>query len=327
MKNIFSYAAMAATMILAQSPVNAQMPYNVTTANQAYVPLTNATSLSNNILWSDTSEFNIPLGFNFQFGGTGITNFALSQSNLFTPSLSGVQSGFAMLGTSIQDRNYPGGVPASPVQYALSGTSGNRILKLEIKNAGFATEKDLYATNNDFVNIQIWFYEQDHSVAFHFGPSSITHFDDYFGQKMPLGFMKALDMNTFSFQKFYCLNGNPASPGMDSLINLNTPSGFTTYPAAGTIYRFTPKSGATAIDNLAKIRLGKIYPVPATDALYIESAAKSYTIVSMTGQYLAGGDLKSGRERISLNSLLPGMYLLHLRNEKNETDVQKFVKH
>ena len=327
MKSIFSIAAMTATLLTSQGDVKAQMPYNVTTANETYVPLTNATVLNSNLLWSDTCNFTIPLGFNFRIGDNTINSLVFSQSNLILPALSGTQSGFAMLGTSLQDRNFPDGPSAvSPVQYTVTGAAGNRVLKLELKNAGFNNEKEMFGTTNDFVNIQIWFQEQNNSIAFHFGPSTITHFNDYFNEKMPLGFIKGLNMEMFTFQKFYCLKGNPMAPGMDSLNNLNTPSGFDTYPASGTLYRFIPKTGTTAVRDVNKIKLGKIYPIPANDVLYIESAATDYTISNLTGHQIMSGKIRNVHEQISLQSFSPGMYMITLRNNKNETEVQKFVK-
>ena len=326
MKNILNCAALTAAILSAPDLTHAQMPYNVTTANEAYVPLSNATSISNGILWSDTSDFTIPLGFSFPIENSTINSLTFSQSSLFMPGLNGTQSGFAMLGTSLQDRNYPGGTPQSPIQYVTSGTTGNRIFKLEIKNAGFTNEREKYDTDNDFINVQVWFYESNKSVEFRFGPSSVSHFDDYFENKVPLGYMKNLDMSTFNFQKFYCLKGNPAAPGMDTLVNLNTPTGFDTYPASGMVYRFIPKGGTTAIDPVAKVNLGKIYPVPATETLFIESKASRYEILSLTGSKLSAGILSSGRQQVSLQHLSPGMYLIRLSNEKKETDVQRFVK-
>jgi len=113
---------------------------------------------------------------------------------------------------------------------------------------------------------------------------------------------------------------------MDSLNNLNTPSGFDTYPVSGTLYRFIPKTGTTAVRDVNKIKLGKIYPIPANDVLYIESAATDYTISNLTGHQIMSGTIRNVREQISLQSFSPGMYMITLRNNKNETEVQKFVK-
>ncbi|KAA5536337.1 T9SS type A sorting domain-containing protein [Taibaiella lutea] len=326
MKKIFSFAVIAATSVLFSNKVNAQMPYNVTTLNEAYVPLANATNLTNGIKWSDTSEFTVPLGFNFQMGGTAITNIRLSETNLLLNGTSGTQSGFGMLGCSLQDRNFLSGTPASPIQYTLTGNTGSRILKLEIKNAGFTTEMDMFSTNEDFVNVQIWFYENSNIVEFRFGASSINHFQEYFLQKVPLGYLKNLDVEMFSFEKFYCLTGNPMSPAIDSTNNLNTPIGLTAYPASGTVYRFKPKTGnTTAINEIEKVNLGNIYPVPANEMLYIDSKASQYEIYSLAGNVVSKGKL-SGHDAVSLQQLSAGTYVIRLSNNKNETDTRKFVK-
>jgi hypothetical protein len=327
MKKIFSFAVIAAASVLLSNKVNAQMPYNVTTLNETYVPLTGATNLTNGVKWADTSTFTIPLGFNFQMGGTTITSIRLSESNLILNGASGTQSGFGMLGCSLQDRNFASGAPASPIQYTLTGNTGSRILKLEIKNAGFTTEMDMFSTNEDFVNVQVWFYENSNIVEFRFGTSSINHFQEYFQQKVPLGYLKNLNVEMFSFEKFYCLTGNPAAPAIDSTTSLTNPIGMNAYPPSGTIYRFKPKTNnTTAINEVEKINLGNIYPVPANGTLYIDSKAKQYEIYSLTGNVLLKGRLSGSHDAVSLEHLSAGTYVIKLSNDKNQTDIRKFIK-
>ena len=52
----------------------------------------------------------------------------------------------------------------SPVSYQLGGVPGSRILKVEWKNAGF--HMDIAADNKsvDFVNLQIWLYEESNDI-------------------------------------------------------------------------------------------------------------------------------------------------------------------
>src|SRR6218665_2447367 len=106
MKKILAYAAVAATMMMTNQEAGAQMPYQVSTLNETYVPLTNATNLTSNRFWSDTTDLIVPVGFNFQLGGSTINKFAFTQSSLLLPALNGTQSGFAFMGTGLQDRNF-----------------------------------------------------------------------------------------------------------------------------------------------------------------------------------------------------------------------------
>jgi hypothetical protein len=326
MKNLIATTVLAASSVLWTNNAAAQMPYNVTTLVDTYAPLAGATNVTANRVWSDTSNFIIPVGFSFQMGGKTITNIHLTETNLFFTGSSGIQSGFAILGTSLQDRGYPAGAPSSPIQYKVTGSAGSRVFKLEIKNAGFMNELDKFQTMVDSVNLQVWIYEQNSAVEFRFGPSSITHYADYFDQKVPLGYIKDLDLSTFSFNKFYCLKGAPTSPGMDTLTEMKGPIGFDSYPAAGRVYRFAPKGTTTGIKESEKPGLGKIYPVPAQNTLFIEGKADRYEIYSLAGSVLSQGNLSSGRGEVSVQHLAAGTYLIRLRNADNQVEVQRFIK-
>jgi hypothetical protein len=324
MKRILSLAVIALTTVFCIPQSSAQMPYNVTTLNEAYTPLTNATNVTAGRLWSDTSDFEIPVGFSFQLGNSIISSLHFLQTNVLVSGDNGVQSGFAILGTSLQDRGFNSAQPVSPIQYKVSGAAGSRIFKLEIKNAGFYNEWDKFQTADDSINLQVWIYESNSAFEFRFGPSSITHFADYF-DSVPLGYFKNLNLNVYSFEKFYCLKGNPTAPGMDTLTSLNKPEGFTTYPSSGMVYRFTPKGGTTGISDRNAVKLGKIYPVPAQDVLYVETKAEAYEIFSLTGSLMAKGKLIADRQAIALQDLSPGMYMIRL-SQGSQTDIQKFIK-
>ncbi|MFA6060366.1 MAG: T9SS type A sorting domain-containing protein [Taibaiella sp.] len=326
MKNILNCMAITAATFLVNYESKAQMPYLVTTLQENYVLLTNATNITAGNAWADTATFTFPVGFNFQFGGNTINTITLNETNLLVPALTGTQSGFAILGTSLQDRNYPGSEGVSPVSYKLSGTSGSRIFKMELRNAGFSNEKSLYGTSNDSVNLQVWIYESNSAIEFRFGPSSITHFPDYFQGKVPLGYIKNLSMDNFLFEKYYSLKGNPLNPGMDTVTNLNVAVGLDTYPASGTVYRFTPKTNSTGISRATKVTLGSVYPVPARDVLFIESKAEAYEILSLTGNILNRGKITGARTEVPLQQFAPGMYLIRLSNSRNEVDVHKFIR-
>lgn len=326
MKNILCRITAIVLLMTAAQRTHAQMPYVVSTLNEPYVPLSNAVSVNNGQAWSDTSTFTIPVGFNFNLDGRTLNTVTLTQTSLLLAAATGTQSGFAFLGTSLQDRNYPGVTSVSPIRYTVSGNTGARIFKLEISNAGFSNEREVFDSQNDSIQVQVWIYEQNSAVEFRFGTSVITHFDDYFDTKIPLGFMKNLNMETFAFTRFYTLKGNPASPGMDSVSSLNTPAGIDAYPAAGTVYRFLPKGSPTAIRSINRADLGRIYPVPATNILYIESSADRYALITPAGQILQQGNLAGSITQLSLAGMTPGMYFMRLSNLKNETALYKFIK-
>jgi hypothetical protein len=327
MRNLLSYAALSAACLFGSIDSKAQMPYNVTTSTDAYVPLTNATNITANRLWSDTSDLNFPVGFNFQFAGSTINSLKFIQTSLFMKGNAGVQSAFAIFGTSLMDRSHPtGGTPVSPIQYKITGNTGSRIFKLEFKNAGFANEWDKNQTNDDSLNLQVWIYEQNSTVEFRFGPSHVSHYSDYFDQLVPLGYIRNIDMSAFSFEKFYYLKGNATAPTVDSVSDLSNPLGLNSFPASGTVYRFSLKSPTTSVGDHDEITLSKIYPNPMKEVLYIESKAGTYELISITGTQLMEGTIPNGSQKLVLNNLPAGTYILKLRDNRGQVNTQRIVK-
>lgn len=219
----------------------------------------------------------------------------------------------------------------SPIRYTVSGSAGSRIFKMEIANAGFWDEWDIYSTNNDSVNFQIWYYETSNIVELRFGPSHISHVTDYFmlGSGPVIGFMKNIDASTGSIDNLYYLDGSAAAPVLDSTSSLFSISGgLSSYPANGTVYRFTPPS--TGVGAIAKELEGvKVLNTVCTD--YVKVANKnanntSYTVTAMNGTNTnLNGTLQHGTNNIDLSALPAGVYILQCKNSDGAMQ-QRIVK-
>ena len=74
-----------------------------------------------------------------------------------------------------------------------------------------------------------------------------------------------------------------------------------------------------------KVNSTKIYPNPTSDILYISSQIKfnNFIIINLLGQIIYEGDLID--EKININDLLEGVYVLELKNESNVIQL-KFIK-
>lgn len=331
MRRTFLRLALILLLTGAGTIARAQFPYTFTTFTDTYVPLTGATSINNNAIWRDTSDFTFPVGFNYTMNGiTGNTVF-LKDVEFLTPTNAAIQSGFVISNGILQDRRVSGGATPSVIRYKTSGNAGARIFKLEVFNAGFATEHDLYSTQLDSMSYQVWIYEQNSAVEVRFGPSRISHFSDYFDNGLTstlyTGYISGLQEEDFKFNKFYLLNGNAATPAVDSITNPFSTKGLSNMPASGRVYRYAPRPGSTSVGNMPGNSVGRIYPNPASDRLFIESTdVNAFQIVSMTGSVQAQGTVNSRKQEVDISSLAPGMYLLKLTNNRQQTGITRFVK-
>ncbi|OSZ78675.1 hypothetical protein CAP35_10620 [Chitinophagaceae bacterium IBVUCB1] len=320
----------AAALTLGYSSVKAQMPYTLTVQNQAYAPLTGATSVNGTKPWTDTSNFSVPIGFNFKMGGKTITRLSLANMATFATDTTGTISGFDFIGTSLIDRGIKGTTSKSPIRYSTTGTAGSRIFKLELFNAGFYDEDATYNTLNDSVNLQVWLYEGTDVVELRYGTSKISNYSDYFFIGGPLvGYSKNVKTESGDFEKIYLLKGNPTVPTIDSVSmppSMNIPH-LSAYPANGTVYRFAPKT-TTGIAGVLEADNIKVFPTLCTDKLMVVNKNQQemqYQIISLSGSVLAKGNIANGYNTLEVSNLPAGMYALTLMDNRGQA-TYKFAK-
>ncbi len=299
----------------------AQLGYTLSVSTDTYTPLTGGTSVNDTTRW-DEENYKIPLGFSFKLGTNTISHFSLVSGSFAATDTDGaVISGFFTCDADLHDRGNAGDtVSRSPIRYAVSGSAGSRIFKMEVYNAGFWDEWDTYTTNNDSVCYQVWYYETSNIVELRFGPSNISHATDYFylGSGPVIGFMKNIDPSSGSLDMIYYLDGSASSPALDSTSSMFSISGgLASYPANGTVYRFTPQG--TGVGTIAKELDGiKVLNTVCTD--YVKVANKyanntMYTVTAMNGANVnLNGTLQQGTNNIDMTALPAGVYILRCKN-------------
>lgn len=301
--------------ILATGISKAQFNYNVTVSKDAYQPLTNGTSLNDTTIWDD-EFYKLPLGFNIDIDGITTNRIVIESMIGFATDSAGLANAFMVTDLDLYDRGNAGdSVSRSPVRYELTGTPGNRIMKYEVSNAGIYEEYDLYSTNNDTVNYQVWLYEGSNVIEFRFGPSNISHYSDYYfltGQPM-MGFIKEIFIGTSNFKAFYYFTGSYNSPVTDSAKQgTGFNAGMNIHPPDSTVYRFTPKPvgiGST-IAMLSELQL-----ISNTGNNFISlnspyNTLLEYKIVSLNGSTLQTGVIHTGINKLDISSLPYGMHIL-----------------
>jgi len=243
--------------------------YQFTASNEPYNDLSNGTPLVTTT-WDDP-EFNVPLGFDFNFFGHTVTSLhqygLIAYPVLTTNSNSDTTGIFFVFGADLIDRGFADTLLLSPITYKTTGSAGHRICTIEWKNAGFYNEYFYFGGNDDFVNFQMKLYQETGVIEYHFGPSSVAIPDlVYDSTGAFVGFLEKLILSTdISVGENLLLTGNPSSPNVvQNYINVYLNG---TIPA-NTLYTFTPEPSAThqPIDVTAIPFFG---PIPATDFLYL----------------------------------------------------------
>lgn len=244
---------------------------------------------------------NINLGFDITIDG-------VKSDTLFTSEY------FGQIGTQkpLQFYGFYADVQDGNQTYKVTGSPGNRIVKLQY-------DKVKFAHNNwgpDYVTFQIWIFEKDNALELHMGASSISDptLDYYFHTPAGPG---------VGFEKMW-LKGSTSNPAID------TPD--ETYlngtPASGQVYRFAP---VTTSINTAKKQQNNIqlYPNPGSSNLNItvEHKGKHYvTIYDMLQRKVLQQPLYTEFNTINISRLQTGNYTIQVSDESRVLSTFKYHK-
>ncbi|UUV22486.1 T9SS type A sorting domain-containing protein [Paenimyroides aestuarii] len=312
-----------ASLLLTTLTVSAQNYYTFTKSTATYTDLTGATSLTNNTIWDFdffgpiASPFNIDI-----FGQTYNTiNFEDDYFYLESSTNANLYSELFPAYAYIMDRNVSGiGNGVSPISYKVEGTSGNRILKMEVKNAGLEMEFDATGTTNLFLNYQIWFYEADKSIEYRYGNHNVTNVASLNDEGVSYIFLSYEDSNNV---KGGFIDGTITSPTYTEVTNpTSNPTNLNALPAPNTVYRFA--LNPLAVKDQEKIEFS-MFPNPTNDVLNLtfpEAVNKPYSVYDLMGREVLKGSLNNiTQAQINVSTLQKGSYILRIAGS-----TQKFVK-
>lgn len=310
---------------------NAQLldTYNFSVINENYVNLTNSISLNNGMYWDDP-EYTIPIGFDFEIGGKTISTLYISFGDAIISSEYDSTDDLAMLSilspeVDLEDNGNENN-SLSNISYITEGSIGDRIFKLEWDNAGFFAEP-----SSEYVNFQLWLYEDDYKVEYRYGASNITNpaiqFEEDGGPYIfLLPSYNDNDFNETLNKPAYFLSGDPNNPTVTEVLpgdeNLFEGEPLTSMPDSGTVYRFTPNETMSVDEN--SLKSFEIYPNPSEDFIAINTNFEflDYTIYDRLGKRIAKGELK---DKIEISNLASGVYFLELNNGSSK-EIEKFIK-
>lgn len=292
---------------------NGQALYDVDTRNEMYQNLSGSTLLTDSLAWEDTVVvINIP--FSYKLNGKTITQFYM-QNGAIAVTDTGKADGIFLCGAELVDRgvSHDSMKSVSPISYVVEGQSGNRILKIEVANAGFYEEWDADDTTTGYINMQLWLYEKDNVLELRFGDTYTSDFSRDFPGNLLAAIIRDIDMGKGSLGTMYSLNGDPKNPTFDSVDFTNMNGGLATLPAPGTVYRFTPKQPATSIATNAYVETFKVYPTQCTNYLVVDNPNRmnsTYRMISMSGQVLKYGSVDAGVNKLDVSTLPAGIYVV-----------------
>ena len=290
--------------------------YSFSMTTGTYSDLEETISVNNNQPWDDP-EYVIPIGFDFDLYDItidsiyiGIGMGGLVSSKIDTNYIA--EYLIIPFETDLIDRGIDSVFSQSPISYKLEGTTGNRILKIEWKNAGFYDEMDVLGTLDDYINFQLWLFEETNDIEIHFGPNMITNPEiNYWGETgATIGLAGMTD--DYEIENAYFLSGEPSNPIIvDTLVYLNGT------PSDGTIYKFSKSTTGIEVANLSAV-IPKVYPNPTNGIFNIEkitSESSTYKVTDITGKLIQQGMLTGKATVVDLSKNIRGVYFLKTGSE------------
>jgi len=318
---------------------NAQFHYTFDARNEPYVPLSSgATTISGSTPWIGDSSYYLHIPFIFKINEVPKTVFKVFGCQVMpasdTNSL-GYVSGFLPTSLGLTDRGSGTATSQSPIRYRTDGVAPNRIFKLEYANAGIFNEGSAFGSLDDYVNFQIWVYEDTNIVELRYGSAKLSYLSAYFINSLAphIGFFDKIEMQNGSSGTFFYLKGDPGAPTLDSEAASSFDFMMTTlmsYPDSSTVYRFTPKAFPNGISAAASaLQTIRISPTVTNGLVMLDNPQHyriSYTVRTMTGAAThLHGSFEAAKQNIDLSNLASGIYFLELQAEGTKV-IKKLVR-
>lgn len=287
--------------------VNAQY-YDFSMRSNSYSNLSNSTVISDDE-WDYETYFVNP-SFKINAIGYELDSISLNETFfgfLFHDNEIGY---FYPLTVGISSR----GSGLSPISWQEEGTSPNKILKVEFKNAGLDEDNN----NTDFLNFQVWFYENDGTIEVHYGPSSIDaqSYNPWSGQGPIVGYENNDVRGIF-------LEGDSSNPTVKLYsYGINDEVYLSGMPSSGTVYVFGPRRFQISTPTISDAVSFSAYPNPFNNSLTITcNKTADITLTDINGRVIDNFTV-DGKYELNTAYLSQGVYFLRCSNGS----VMKIIK-
>jgi hypothetical protein len=321
-------------------------PYVFGSYTAPYQNLVGSTDLFPGVKVDDDLEI-IPIGFPFKWAiSSFIVDTLILHSNgliytkttdTFLPGLP--NHGLDPLAADLADRNYNGSsiaTPKSVISYQTVGAAGDKICKIEYKNMGYYND----TLGNDSINFQVWLYEKDNKIEFHYGPSSADDlewlFDGANGPHIGLDYKTRVSLANQLYATDSCSYVVGDSTNFRDTFYTNPIEYFTTgtpndyhflgLPKPNQVFVYMPAFPAV-IGSGKAFAVTKIYPTLVQDALYISCALPQYlmSLTDWNGALIMQKNICNGNQKIDCGHLAKGLYFVKLQ-AGNDAVVYKIWK-
>lgn len=215
----------------------------------------------------------------------------------------------------------------SKVSYLVQGGSGSKIIKTQYKNMKLSN-----GPAGNFINTQIWYYQQSGVIEIHYGPRSANNASGYSTSQGPnVGIFYSPLTFSGCLGKLWC-TGSPSATVLDSAKNyvFNAMSGV---PDNGTIFRFTPRAASAPTVSTVSVNEAEFQdvlllgPNPTHNKLLIQGieGGKAIRVYNATGQLIKTWESLPPGGELEVSDLAAGYYLLYIVNRNNAVLRKKFV--
>ncbi|MCB0380883.1 MAG: T9SS type A sorting domain-containing protein [Flavobacteriales bacterium] len=319
------YSILTLLVIFTYSSGSCQWPYTVISTTSPFNNLTSPISLNNNNVWTVDSTYTIPISnFNFEINGTPINSIQVvaARGISFNNNVFILNGYWTVVGGSNGSLLIDKGTSSSlsPINYELSGTPGNQIMKIEWLNAGFVS---WFNTDpSTFASYQIWLFENDKHIEIHYGPTNTN---------------QVLFPYQGVFVSFKCYGNygvyicsNQSIPN-SYWVDMTQPSycALTGSPDAGRVFNISQNPLFTGINHTNILSNYTICPNPFKNNFVLKTkdlVNGHFQIFDIKGKELINEPIHEINTIINLSNFSSGIYFIKIRDEKNHLEYYKLFK-
>lgn len=190
----------------------------------------------------------------------------------------------------------------SSVRAKIESVNGQSVLKIQWKNMGLDGHDA-----GDYVNFQLWVYQDKQTVEFRYGPRNITGDAAYDGKGGPQIVLALLDNNFTDVKTIYAIEGSGGNP--EALYNGF--GYFTGTPDENLVMKFY-NPVLSSVSRVANLPL-QLYPNPAENLVTINgdfTGKETLIIVNTAGQEVMRIDAIENKRTFDIANLEEGVYFV-----------------